>query len=314
MIKQDVLGYRYDDDVPAFLNAGPEFYWHRITRKMYGKTAFDAWLAKTGKTFGTKENGNASAAYIANTLGVAFTVGAPVVVPPALTGITAGTPGTFAPTGAVVPVDLTTLQGLGALGNTTAWTVGQYVTLGDTSKAYWNGAAWVTGVVPAPVVPAAPVPGTFTGWTGVGAAPGGMSPNQVGVWADVSAKLDLSTFPLMLAAPVSFTITDQNSKTYTLTLPAATYDALMSPSPPPGTLDPTAWVNANATGTYILDTLNAAFPADTFAGSFTAVKGGKSYLRIDGFPTHANAVAEYTAAGAPAPAAALGTVYPVSLT
>lgn len=27
----------------------------------------------------------------------------------------------------------------------TNWTTGQYVTLGDTSKANWNGTAWVAG-------------------------------------------------------------------------------------------------------------------------------------------------------------------------
>lgn len=69
----------------------------------------------------------------------------PVVYAAEPTGATAGTPGAFLPTGVVAPADLATLQGLGALGQTTAWTTGQYVVLGDASHAYWDGAAWAVG-------------------------------------------------------------------------------------------------------------------------------------------------------------------------
>lgn len=62
-----------------------------------------------------------------------------------VTGVTAGTPGAFTPAGAPIPATLTDLQALGALGQTTAWTTGQYVNLGDASKAYWNGTAWTAG-------------------------------------------------------------------------------------------------------------------------------------------------------------------------
>jgi hypothetical protein len=58
------------------------------------------------------------------------------------TGVTAGQPGSF--TGAT-PADLPALKKLGALGNTAAWTTGQYVALGDASSAYWNGTTWVKG-------------------------------------------------------------------------------------------------------------------------------------------------------------------------
>lgn len=67
--------------------------------------------------------------------------GSPVVA----TGATAGTPGSFSPSGATVPADLTTLQGMGALGQTTAWTTGQHVVLGDASQAHWDGDSWATG-------------------------------------------------------------------------------------------------------------------------------------------------------------------------
>lgn len=64
------------------------------------------------------------------------------------TGVTPGIPGSFTPSGATPPSTLSVLQGMGALGETTAWTTGQYVVLGDTSHAYWNGSAWAAGEAP----------------------------------------------------------------------------------------------------------------------------------------------------------------------
>lgn len=61
------------------------------------------------------------------------------------TGVTPGTPGSFTPAEATAPATLTALQALGALGETTAWTTGQYVVLGDASHAHWNGTAWAAG-------------------------------------------------------------------------------------------------------------------------------------------------------------------------
>lgn len=69
----------------------------------------------------------------------------PYVMP---TGVTAGTPGAFTPTGATPPYNLTTLQSFGALGQTMAWTTGQYVVLGDGSFARWTGTAWASGAAP----------------------------------------------------------------------------------------------------------------------------------------------------------------------
>ncbi len=63
---------------------------------------------------------------------------------PATTGVTAGIPGAFIPATAVPP-NLAALQALGALGETTAWTVGQNVVLGDSTLAHWGGAAWIVG-------------------------------------------------------------------------------------------------------------------------------------------------------------------------
>lgn len=61
------------------------------------------------------------------------------------TGVNAGTPGSFTPAGAAAPATLAALQALGALGETTAWTTGQYVVLGNSSQAHWDGDSWVVG-------------------------------------------------------------------------------------------------------------------------------------------------------------------------
>lgn len=65
------------------------------------------------------------------------------------TGVLANSPGTFTPSGSNDPPNLASLQALGALGETTAWTEGQYVILGDDSHAYWDGDSWEEGEAPA---------------------------------------------------------------------------------------------------------------------------------------------------------------------
>lgn len=65
--------------------------------------------------------------------------------PVAATGVTAGAPGSFTPSGATVPANLTALQAAGALGETDAWTTGQHVVLGDASQAHWDGDSWAAG-------------------------------------------------------------------------------------------------------------------------------------------------------------------------
>lgn len=64
---------------------------------------------------------------------------------PAATGATAGSPATLTPVDSYPPE---TFADIGALTATpsSAWTTGQYVLLGDGSKAYWNGTSWVAGV------------------------------------------------------------------------------------------------------------------------------------------------------------------------
>lgn len=64
------------------------------------------------------------------------------------TGATAGIPGTWTPANAAPPhnlADLTDGDPVITASPATAWTAGQYVNLGDNSKAHWSGTAWVVG-------------------------------------------------------------------------------------------------------------------------------------------------------------------------
>lgn len=60
------------------------------------------------------------------------------------TGATAGSPGTWTPSGATPPADLVACAGVTA-SPATAWTTGQHVITGDTQHVHWSGSAWATG-------------------------------------------------------------------------------------------------------------------------------------------------------------------------
>lgn len=57
------------------------------------------------------------------------------------TGATAGTPGSFTPTGATPPADLAAMSTVVA-SPATAWATGQHVVLGDSSHAWWDSDSW----------------------------------------------------------------------------------------------------------------------------------------------------------------------------
>jgi hypothetical protein len=66
------------------------------------------------------------------------------------TGATAGTPGSYTPSGSDPPNSLADLiagvpNAVTASPNT-AWTTGQYILLENGDRAHWSGTAWVTGV------------------------------------------------------------------------------------------------------------------------------------------------------------------------
>ena len=58
--------------------------------------------------------------------------------------------GTYTPAGATAPANLADLSDATPVtaNPATAWTPGQYILLGDGTKAYWNGTAWVAGQAP----------------------------------------------------------------------------------------------------------------------------------------------------------------------
>ena len=70
-----------------------------------------------------------------------------------ITGVTAGSPGSFVPSNATKPSNLAALKGHGVVGDAgsnkpvAAWTTGQSVKLADASDAHWDGTAWASGVV-----------------------------------------------------------------------------------------------------------------------------------------------------------------------
>jgi len=64
------------------------------------------------------------------------------------TKIEAGTPSTITPNKASPPANVDALIGLGALGNTTPWSAGEFVQLGDGSHAHWTQQGWAVGKVP----------------------------------------------------------------------------------------------------------------------------------------------------------------------
>lgn len=92
-----------------------------------------------------------------------------------VSGVTAGTPGAFAPPDAVVPGNLAALKADPVVGDAgtskpgATWTAGQYVVLGDASNAYWTGTAWSAGKVPTPptLTTVAPTTGPAAGATAV---------------------------------------------------------------------------------------------------------------------------------------------------
>ncbi len=68
---------------------------------------------------------------------------------PAATGATAGTPGTWTPSGATPPANAAGATSSGVVASpATAWSTGQYVqgsTVGAAGEMYWSGTAWTAG-------------------------------------------------------------------------------------------------------------------------------------------------------------------------
>jgi hypothetical protein len=71
-----------------------------------------------------------------------------------ITGVTAGSPGSFAPGDATLPSSIDSLRANTVVGDDGSnkpsgmWSSGQYVVLGDASEAYWTGITWQDGRKP----------------------------------------------------------------------------------------------------------------------------------------------------------------------
>ncbi|MCD6293417.1 MAG: hypothetical protein J7M20_00520 [Deltaproteobacteria bacterium] len=137
------IGYRnqrYDDIVPLYIEINAKFVFNRLTSKLMDKPALVAAMAADGHTPHANEIAPPSP-------GWARSNGWTYPVPPyPSTTATAGKPGSFDHD---IPADLVAIKALGALGNTTKWTVDQWVVLADASLAHWNGTTWVVGKAPA---------------------------------------------------------------------------------------------------------------------------------------------------------------------
>lgn len=101
-----------------------------------------------------------------------------------VTAVTAGIPATLTPVNATRPANLAALTLAGALGNTAAWTPGQYVVLGDSTEAYWDSNSWELGRAPASVIAAT----TATmGTPGSYGPPGAANPANLAAMTSITA-------------------------------------------------------------------------------------------------------------------------------
>ena len=71
----------------------------------------------------------------------------PLSGPITATGATAGTPGTFTPSGAAAPANLAAMSSIVA-SPTTAWATGEYVATADSLHCHWDSSAWASGDAP----------------------------------------------------------------------------------------------------------------------------------------------------------------------
>ena len=88
VLKLDFFGEAYDEEVPAFIDLGTE-YFHRVSGRLYDKAALDAQVAAESYTWGTNERGVAPVGV--SLLGVLAASGkaVPAVASPAGAPITA---------------------------------------------------------------------------------------------------------------------------------------------------------------------------------------------------------------------------------
>lgn len=146
-LQRDILGYNYDvSKRPAFLVVSDYMLFHFVTHRLFSIEGLTDLANRTGRSPKHGEVGKddtLAARYGYNTANITPIGG----LNPSTTA-TAGTPGSF---DADVPLSLHALNIMGPLGNTAAWSTGEYIVLDDGSEAYSDGSQWQAGRTPAPL-------------------------------------------------------------------------------------------------------------------------------------------------------------------
>jgi hypothetical protein len=126
----------------------------------------------------------------------------------------------FTPANAIRPGILSSLQLLGAIGQTAAWGAAEYVVLGDLSKAYWDGDSWEAGTAPAP-----PATGAVSG------KPGNFTPVPSLPPADLAAMVGITASPATAWVSGAHVVLGDNSQAW---WNGTAWEAGTAPVPPSG--------------------------------------------------------------------------------
>lgn len=124
----------------------------------------------------------------ANTTNAANATAAAASLRPDATGATAGSPGTWTPSGTDIPFDLAEVIADGIVATpATAWTNGQRVVTGSSAAVHWDGLAWIAGNSALATGATAGTPGSWTGGTEIpvnlaGTIAAAITPNPGTAW------------------------------------------------------------------------------------------------------------------------------------
>ncbi len=142
-----IYGYKgqtFDVYCPLYITINSQFVFNRLSGHLKNKPALLAAMAADGYTLKDGEMGAAPLEWKEHNDWKYPDDGAPPVYEQSTIAI-AGTPGSFDKD---TPRYFAELGEIGAMGNTTAWTTGQWVILGDDTEAYWDGTEWQIGRAP----------------------------------------------------------------------------------------------------------------------------------------------------------------------
>lgn len=123
-----------------------------------------------------------------NTTNATNATSAATFLRPDATGATAGSPGTWTPSGTDIPFNLAEVIADGIVATpSTAWTNGQRVVTGSSATVHWDGLAWIAGNSLLATGATAGTPGSWTGGTEVpvnlaGVIAAAITPNPGTAW------------------------------------------------------------------------------------------------------------------------------------